>query len=284
MIVAIASGKGGTGKTTLAVNLAASLDEEVQLLDCDVEEPNCHLFLGAELDHCTRAGVPVPVVDSKLCTSCGECSDICRFNALAVTKTGVLLFPELCHGCGGCTLVCPEQAISESVRTIGVVAEGRAGSVSLVHGRLDIGEAMAPPLIRAVKARTKLQGTVLVDAPPGTSCSMITTIRGCDVVMLVTEPTPFGLNDLELAVGAVRALAIPFVVVINRDGVGDDRVERYCAQEGISILARIPDDRRIAEAYSRGELVVRALPSTIPLFRDLAARLRAVANGEAASG
>jgi len=260
VIVAIASGKGGTGKTTVAVNLALSLSGDVQILDCDVEAPNAHLFLHAE----------------DLCNQCGECSRLCQYNAIAVLGTGVMVFPELCHGCGGCTLVCPEEAISEVMRPIGVVEEGRAGNIHLVQGRLYVGEALVPPLIRDVRARSRDDGVVLIDAPPGTSCSMIAAVRGSDFVVLVTEPTPFGLNDLELAVETVRTLGIPCGVVINRAGSGDDRVHRYCSAEGLEILLEIPDDRRIAEAYARGLTLVDAIPDIRPLFASLAARIGAL--------
>jgi len=256
MIVAIASGKGGTGKTTVAVNLAAALERPVRLLDCDVEEPNCHIFLDAEIDASVSVGIPVPVVDEDACTACGECAEMCQYNAIVSLKTKPLLFPELCHGCGGCTRVCPEGAITEKEREVGVVETGRAGRVAFAQGRMNLGEPMAPPLIRAVKRHIEADAINLLDCPPGTACPMITAVRGADVVLLVTEPTPFGLHDLRLAVETVRLLGIPFGVVVNRVGVGDDRVHRYCAEEGVPILMEIPDDRRIAEAYSRGELAI----------------------------
>jgi len=277
VIVAIASGKGGTGKTTVAVNLALSLGGDVQLLDCDVEAPNVHLFLQTEPAVRKVVGIPVPEIDAVRCNQCGECSRLCQYNAIATLGTGVMVFPELCHGCGGCALVCPEGAISEVMRPIGVVEEGRAGNVHLVQGRLYVGEALVPPLIREVRARSWEAGMVLIDAPPGTSCSMIAAVRGSDFVVLVTEPTPFGLNDLELAVETVRVLGIPFGVVINRAGSGDDRVHEYCATEGIDVLVEITDDRRIAEAYSRGLTLVGSVPEVRPLFALLAQRIEAMA-------
>jgi MinD superfamily P-loop ATPase len=273
LIVAIASGKGGTGKTTLAVNLAFSMSQPVQVLDCDVEAPNAHLFLRPVFASSEAAGIPVPVVDAELCSLCGECGELCQYNALAVLKTGVMAFPELCHGCGGCALVCPEGAIREEMRPIGVVEQGWAGDVEVVTGRLNIGEALAPPLIRAVKMRASRDRLVLVDAPPGNSCPMIAAVNGSDLVVLVTEPTPFGLNDLALAVGAVRALGIPFGVVINRAGSGDRKVNEYCAAEGIEILAEIPDDRRVAEALAAGRVLVDELKHTRSIFAALARRI-----------
>ncbi|MEJ2189426.1 MAG: ATP-binding protein [Acidobacteriota bacterium] len=275
MIVAIASGTGGTGKTTVALNLALSVGRRVRILDCDVEAPNVRLFIDAETVHRVEVGIPVPLVDSAACNQCGECSRLCQYNALAVLGNAVMVFPELCHGCGGCARVCPEGAIREVPRSIGVVEEARMGDLCLVQGRLHVGEALVPPLIRAVRARPGDEEIVLIDAPPGTSCSMIAAVRGCDFVVLVTEPTPFGLNDLMLAVKTVRAVGIPFGVVINRAGSGDGRVHEYCAAEDIEILLEIPDDRRVAEAYARGLPLVESVPELRPLFATLASRIEA---------
>jgi MinD superfamily P-loop ATPase len=277
VIVAIASGKGGTGKTTVAVNLALSLPGEVQLLDCDVEAPNAHLFLETALATREFVGIPVPEIDADRCNQCAECSRLCQYHAIAVLGTGVVVFPELCHGCGGCTLVCPEEAIHEVVRPIGVVEKLRAGNIELVQGRLNIGEALVPPLIREVRARMRDHGLVLIDAPPGTSCSMIAAVRNSDFVVLVTEPTPFGLNDLCLAVETVRALDLPCGVVINRAGSGDGRVHDYCTAEGLQVLLEIPDDRRIAEAYSRGQTLGDSVPEVRPLFLSLADQMQSLA-------
>ncbi len=283
MILAVASGKGGTGKTTVAVNLARSMQAPVQLLDCDVEEPNDHLFLQAIVE-CTEAvGVPIPVVDELLCDGCGECGQLCAFHAIVTFGTAPLVFPELCHGCGGCTKVCPTGALREVEARTGVVESLHDGDITLIQGRLDVGMAMAPPLIRAVKSRLQNGLPAILDAPPGTSCPVVATVRNTDFVLLVTEPTSFGLHDLELAVAMVQELRVPFGVVINRVGVGDDRVDRYCAREGIPVLAQIPDDRRIAEAYSRGELLVDALPQYRRVFEDLLAQV-AERTAEATAG
>jgi len=271
VIISVASGKGGTGKTTVSVNLARVSPAPVQLLDCDVEEPNCHLFLGGDLKARDVVTMPVPEVDAALCNGCGACSAICEFNAIAALKDEALVFEELCHGCGGCTLVCPTKAITEKDRRIGEVEVIQAGHISLVQGRIDVGVAMAPPVIRAVKERLDGQGMAILDAPPGTSCPVIATIKDTDLVILVTEPTPFGLHDLSLAVDMVRELAVPFGVIVNRVGIGDNRVHAFCRDEGVPIFMEIPDDRRIAEAYSRGELMVDALPE----YRDLFGRLLA---------
>lgn len=269
MILAIASGKGGTGKTTVAVNLASVFDREIQLLDCDVEEPNVQLFLrGVPLKQ-ENAIIPIPQVDESLCDGCGECSRFCEFHAIVSFGTKPLVFPEMCHGCGGCVKVCPQKAIREVDHRIGIIETFQADKITLIQGRLDVGAAMAPPLIRAVKARLNRKIPAILDAPPGTSCPVITTLREADFVALVTEPTPFGLNDLQLAVETVRELRLPFGVIINRAGSGDDRVNSYCIAENIPILIEIPDDRRIAEAYSRGELIVDALPEYRGYFRRL---------------
>jgi len=269
MILAVASGKGGTGKTTVAVNLARVYDLPVQLVDCDVEEPNCHLFLKASISRQETIALPTPQLDESLCNVCGECGRFCQYHAIVVLKAKPLVFPNLCHGCGGCVMVCPQRAIREVDRRIGVVETAVSGHVTLVQGRLDVGVAMASPLIRAVKARMQNGMSVIVDAPPGTSCPVIAALHGADFVALVTEPTLFGLHDLKLAVETVRELRIPFGVVVNRAGVGDNRVHAFCEKEGIPILAQIPDDRRIAEAYSRGDLIVDALPEYREHFKSL---------------
>jgi MinD superfamily P-loop ATPase len=269
MIIAVASGKGGTGKTTVSVNLARTLDSEVQLLDCDVEEPNCHLFLKGERTSEEVVTMPVPQVDESLCNGCGECGKFCEYHAIISFGKEPLFFAEMCHSCGGCARVCPNKAISEVDKRIGTVDTMRSGNISLVQGKIDVGVAMAPPLIRAVKERLKNDTIAILDAPPGTSCPVIATIRGADFVLLVTEPTPFGLHDLKLAVETVRQLDIPFGVIINRMGSGDNRVNMFCRDEHIPLLLEIQDDRRIAEAYSRGILMVDALPEYRKVFQDL---------------
>ncbi|MFH0779182.1 MAG: ATP-binding protein [Candidatus Eisenbacteria bacterium] len=269
MILAVASGKGGTGKTTVSVNLARVFGFDVCLLDCDVEEPNAHLFVKGTAQGEETVTIPVPQVDESLCDGCGECGAFCEYRAISSVGATPLVFPDMCHGCGGCTKICPRKAIREINRRIGVIETIRAENITLIQGRLDVGVAMAPPLIRAVKARLQNGLPAILDAPPGTSCPVITTIRGADFVMLVTEPTPFGLHDLKLAVDMVREVAIPFGVVINRVGIGDERVHRYCEEERIPILGKIPDDRRIAVAYSRGNLVAEALPEYRGLFESL---------------
>ncbi|MFA5144650.1 MAG: ATP-binding protein [Candidatus Omnitrophota bacterium] len=261
MIISIASGKGGTGKTTVAVNLALSL-KNIQFLDCDVEEPNAHLFLKPRIKEKAKAYISVPEVDEGKCTYCGRCREVCAYHAIAVLpgsegkKGSVLIFPHLCHGCGACSILCPQGAIKEINKEIGIIEIGEKGDMRFVHGRLNIGEAMSPPLIRQVKKYIDPTKTVIIDAPPGTSCPVITAVKGSDFCVLVTEPTPFGLNDLILTVEVLRKLHIPFGVVINRADIGDGKVEDYCSKENIPVLMRIPFSKKIAVSYSEGIPIV----------------------------
>ena len=262
--IAIASGKGGTGKTIIATNLTATLanmGETVQLLDCDVEEPNCHIFLKPHLESSKTVTIDIPRVNEEKCTGCGICAEVCEYSAIAVIKGKVLTFPELCHSCGGCKLFCPEDAITEIGRKVGVVEEGRSNGFRFIQGRLNVGELMSVPVIHAVKMASRKSEIVISDSPPGTSCPVIEAVKDSDFVLLVTEPTPFGLNDLQLAVGMVKVLGIPFAVAINRCDVGNNDVKEYCQKENCDVILEIPDDRQIAEAYSRGEMVINTLPN-----------------------
>jgi MinD superfamily P-loop ATPase len=276
MIISIASGKGGTGKTTVAINLALALSDSQSLkfLDCDVEEPNAYFFLKPELSQKIPVSIPVPEINEKKCDFCGKCAEICEYNALAVLKDTVLVFAELCHGCGGCTLLCPEKAITEKDRQIGIMEIGSTGRITFIHGKLNIGEAMSPPLIRAVKKQIKPSDTVIIDAPPGTSCPVIESVKGSDFSLLVTEPTPFGLNDLKLAVETLKQMKIPHGVVLNRAGVGDNKVKNYCNRENIPILMEIPMDRKIAEAYSEGKSIIETMPEYKQKFLALYKKIK----------
>jgi len=278
MIVSVASGKGGTGKTLVATSLALSLKdrERVQLLDCDVEEPDVHIFLRPVITRSEAVYIQVPEVDEKKCTYCGKCAEVCAYHAIAVLGKHVLVFPELCHGCGACSYLCLEKAISEVGREIGVVESGHSDGVDFVHGKLAIGEAMAPPIIRKVKAQANSDGAVIIDVPPGTSCPVVEAVKDSDFCLLVTEPTPFGLNDLVLAVELVKELRIPCGVVINRAGVGDRKVEEYCAKENIPVLLTIPMDTDIARIYSRGITLVGGMPQWKESFLELFDRIQEI--------
>lgn len=278
MIISVASGKGGTGKTTVATNLALALNEDVAILDCDVEEPNAHLFLRPEIVSEQRVYTPIPVIDSRKCTYCKKCAEICRFNALTVVGKQVLVFPELCHSCGGCLAVCPEGAVSESGRELGVVESGHRQGIKFVNGRLRVGEAMSPPLIKKVRVAEDEERVTIIDAPPGTSCPVITAMKGTDFVLMVTEPTPFGLHDLSLAVEAVKLLGIPKGLVVNRSDIGDRRVHEYAAEENIPVLLDIPFDRQIAEAYSQGKTMVEEMPEWREKFISLYQRIEEIAS------
>lgn len=273
MSVAIASGKGGTGKTTLAVNLAMCRPSEVVLLDCDVEAPNAHLFLAPEFDERVRVSVAKPAFDLEKCSGCGKCREVCRFNAIAILTGKPMFFQELCHSCGGCARNCPADAIKEVQLQMGTCESGMVGDLIFAHGLLDIGEARSSPLIERVKETSNGRELVLIDAPPGTSCPMVESVRDSDYAVLVTEPTPFGLHDLELAVNTVRKLEIPFGVVINRADIGDDGVKVFCRRENILVLGEIPFDRQMAVLYSRGDIASVALPQYRDLFSSIFERV-----------
>jgi len=276
MIISIASGKGGTGKTTVSVNMALAL-KNIQLLDCDVEEPNSHIFLDPDVLEEKSVYINVPEIDRDRCNFCGKCSEFCEFNSLFVVrrdleggvKGEIMTFPNLCHGCKGCAIVCSEDAITYKGRVMGVVKKCDANGMGFVYGELNVGEPMAVPVIKAVKNEIDDRKTVMIDSPPGTSCPAINSIYGSDFCLLVTEPTPFGLYDMRLMVGVLRELEIPFGVIINRAGIGDEGVYDYCRSEGIEILLEIPYDRRIAELYATGSTFTGKLDGWREKFSEL---------------
>jgi MinD superfamily P-loop ATPase len=272
MRIVVASGKGGTGKTTIATSLALAAGDSIRFMDCDVEAPNAALFLNPKLDNRKEVGILLPVVDESLCTHCGKCAEVCEFHAIAVIGKKTLVFHELCHGCGSCALVCPEKAISERMNVMGVLESGMtATGMDFAQGVMNVGESMVVPLIRELKKWLPVNPSAIEirDAPPGASCPVVETMRGADFVLLVTEPTPFGLHDLKQVVGITRELGIPAGVAINRDGIGDNAVEAYCAGTGLPILLRIPMERRFAEAIASGRTLVDAAPEYRPAFQAL---------------
>ncbi|RJS78938.1 (4Fe-4S)-binding protein [Candidatus Bathyarchaeota archaeon] len=268
MIIAVASGKGGTGKTTVAVNLALSISN-VQLLDCDVEEPNAHLLLNPKINRKEPVYIPVPTVNEKLCNYCGKCSEFCEYNAIFVGSNKILIFPELCHSCGGCALICPKKAISEKQHKIGTLNFGSAGNLELIYGKLEVGEPLAVPVIKAVKKQIKNDKNVILDSPPGTSCPVIETVKGSDYCILVTEPTPFGLHDLKITVEVLEDINIPFGVIVNRAGIGDRKVYDFCKEKEIPVLLEIPYERVIAELYSQGVPFSLKIPEWKEKFKML---------------
>jgi MinD superfamily P-loop ATPase len=278
MIITVASGKGGTGKTTVACSLALALSDLAPVvLDCDVEAPNAHIALRPQLPHREVVNISIPEVQTEMCNACGRCAEVCPFHAVVVLAGKVLVFPELCHGCGSCARNCPEDAIVEIDKPIGMLESGQAAAgFPFAHGILNIGEPMAVPIIRKLKDWEPASSAALVirDAPPGTACPVVESLRGADFALLVTEPTPFGLHDLRLAADVARTIGVPTGVVVNRDGVGDEAVTDYCRQVGLPILMRIPLTREIGAAIARGESLVEAFPEYLPRFRELYARIQ----------
>ncbi len=274
MNIAVASGKGGTGKTTVSAAMISLWPRSVVAVDLDVEEPNLHLFLNPLIEGCQKADMPVPVIDESHCIRCGACADLCQFKAISLLGDVILVFPEMCHGCGGCMAVCPQGAITAGSRSLGKVQWGRAGTAGFIMGRLRVGEAMSPPLMRFVKTKLKEQYPVntfdiIIDAPPGVSCPAVNAVMDSDVILLVTEPTPFGVYDLKLAYEAFSPMAKPMGVVINRAGIGDEKVYEFCRRVNLKILAEFPYERQIAEAYSRGTIITDAFPQIRLLFVGL---------------
>lgn len=254
MKLAVLSGKGGTGKTTVSASLAVAIDN-CQYIDCDVEEPNGSIFLKPEITESIPVNVLVPEVDASKCSGCGSCGKACQFHAIAVVKGKVLIFPEICHHCGTCLIACPHEAIREIERTTGVVEANN--SSTFLQGRLNIGEPISIPIIRELKRRAKENLPVILDCPPGASCTVVQSIEGCDYCILVTEPTPFGLHDFKIAVGLVKKMGIPFGVVVNKASEEKRSIQEYCEKNDIEVLMEIPYSKEIAQAYSKGMLPVQ---------------------------
>jgi len=273
MQIAVASGKGGTGKTTVAVALALSLEARAELIDCDVEAPNCHIFLKPEILSKETLYLTVPDVIEGKCTYCGKCSDLCKFKSISVFGNNIMFFPELCHSCGGCFLICPEKALFKSKRTIGVIEKAVSGNLLFTHGILRIGEAMSPPLIKALKKTEQIREIRIIDSPPGTSCPVVAAVAGVDYCVLVTEPTPFGFYDLKLIAGMLDKTKIPYGVIINRHTSDVSEVEKWCDEKKIPIHLRIPFNKNIAHDYSRGISLIKTMPeirdSFLKLIEDL---------------
>ena len=268
MKIVVASGKGGTGKTTIAVNIALSIDNAM-LIDCDVEGPNSHIFFKEPMVKLRDVSIPAPVFDLEICTLCGKCADFCQYNAISIVGEKLLFFEELCHGCGGCKIICPVDAITERDHHIGIIEKGGNEKLVMYHGLLNIGEPFGVPIIKELKDYADNSKTTIIDSSPGTACPAVEAMRDSDYCILVTEPTPFGLHDLTLSVGVIREIGTPFGVVVNRDGIGDDRVEKYCKDENIPLLAKIPNDIGIAKLYSKGIPIVEGLPEYKALFTGI---------------
>jgi MinD superfamily P-loop ATPase len=289
MKIAVASGKGGTGKTTVATSLALSLSapgQEVSFLDCDVEAPNAHLFLQPILHSSRRVNRLIPEVNAEICSGCGRCAEVCQYHAIVVLGGKTLVFPELCHGCGSCSLECPENAITEIPENLGILEAGTTPEgIHFARGLLNIGEPMAVPVIHQLKEWQKSQpaGIAIWDSPPGTSCPVVESIRGADFLLLVTEPTPFGLHDLKLAAQLARELEISAGVVINRDGIGDTQVEEFCRKVGLSILMRIPLEREIGEGIARGKTLTQIRPEYKTRFNEMLAQIVVIQAAEVPS-
>ena len=269
MKIAVASGKGGTGKTTISVSIALSSRYPVTFVDCDVEEPNAHIFLKPGIHGTETFSLTVPRVIEERCNYCGECRDICRFNAITVLGRTIMAFPDMCHSCRGCFLVCDQDALEESQREVGKIEWGESGNIKFYRGVLRVGEAMASPLIKKLKRKAGENGLIIFDAPPGTSCPVINTVADADYVLLVTEPTPFGLHDLKLAANVMKELGLPFGVILNKAGLGDEKVNTWCSENRVPLHLEIPFSKSVAEAYASGIPLIGAVKELVPRFERL---------------
>ncbi len=255
--IAIASGKGGTGKTTFATNLAYVYGKPLTLLDCDVEAPNVHLFLNPKWDISLEATVLTPVVDESKCISCGKCKSHCRFGAILILNKKVLILSELCHSCGACERICPTGALVEKPRVVGTIDKGTKDHIQVMQGKLYVGEARSSALIEQLRDSENHSELTIIDAPPGTSCSTISAVNGVDYLVLVTEPTPLGLNDLSLSLEMAKALGLRTGVVINKADLGSAPLKEFCEYKGVPILGEIKFSKELAKAYSQGLLITQ---------------------------
>ena len=278
MIISVLSGKGGTGKTLISVNLASALDNALYL-DCDVEEPNGFIFLKPEVTEREAVNVKSPVINVDKCLACGQCVRACQYNALALVKEKVIVFPKICHSCGTCLLVCPAECMEEKDREIGVVEGGTAGNLTCYQGKLNVGEPITVPIIKQLKKKINPGKNIVLDCPPGSSCSVVNSIEGSDYCLLVTEPTPFGFHDLQIAVGLVRQMGIPLGVVLNKSQAGSNIIIEYCQKERIKLLGAIPFSQDIAKIYSQGNLLTAQGHYWKCYFADLAYRIQEVIEG-----
>jgi len=281
MIITVASGKGGTGKTTVTASLSTIWDAPLLAVDLDVEEPNLHLFLRPELGPPVKAWMEVPELNIKSCNLCRDCVELCQFKAISIMISTLTLYPDMCHGCGGCIAICGQHALRPGKRELGVMHQGQAGEIDYLMGTLRIGEAMTPPFMEQLKKRMReiireTKQDVIIDAPPGVSCPAIASVLDSDVIVLVTDATPFGLYDFKLAWESFSPLGKPMGVVINRAGLGTHDIYDFCTEKNIPILAEIPFDRSIAEAYSRGQLIADVSRELGAVFSSLRERIRAL--------
>jgi MinD superfamily P-loop ATPase len=284
MIVTVASGKGGTGKTTVTASLVSIWETKVLAVDLDVEEPNLHLFLNPTIEDHSTAELEIPILNLSQCNLCGKCVELCQFKAISLMGKFLMTFPDMCHGCGGCLAICPEKALTSGKRELGEIHRGHSGDADFIMGRIRIGEAMTPPLMNQVKQeiREKIKEDpmdVLMDAPPGVSCPAVTSVLDSDVIVLVTDSTPFGFHDFALAWEAFSPLGKPMGVVINRAGLGNNAIHEFCREKQLPVLAEIPYDRAIAEAYSRGQIVADVSDSLHELFVSLQQKIQDLAAG-----